>query len=581
MKANFHPKVLWLGMNDAYANLPFIQKYAPKYYSEVDFEISDLQNPQILSKARSVKIIRSAKIQDYTRDKKGLVIKALRSKSKTLQSLKGSDLDLHDHFPNLQQFRLLTESLSSWRAFVRLKRLKSLTIESVALEIETAENFKAFGRFKWRFWAHVVEMKSLKHLSCNFYGIITTSNYHFLQKLSSFWGFLSSLKTLTLDLNFLEDQNFEAFNLDQLYQHVSILRAKELSPSVFTRFLGNFQCYQNLQELSILQVMILEENEKPQPALVCLKNFYILSKLRTLELSFDFSAEKDFTSFLENFSLPLNIQNIRLSFQELTLDDVQATISSDLYSQFCQKWKDLPDLNSLSFTFFESSNVDSFKEFNLILPILKTISRLTSLYFSSSNDIGVESKANLISFQCLWDSIQHLQPTLETLYLESAFISIQNTQIEAPSEAMKHLSICGKIIGEDQMLNLFKLFSHDASCKPQLFLEALTPTSKKELIRLLKGFRYIPSHINACININMTSLDARDVISVFCNDDNTLKIRNKGNLKLCLSNTPKLKQSNLDRIVNAFEKNGTLDCLQISDQGGNILFSGENWDEIS
>ncbi len=572
MKTNSHPKVLWLGMNDAYANLSFLQKYAPKYYSEVDFEIADLQNHQILSKTRSVKIIRSVKIHDYTPNQKGLVIKAFRNKSKTLQRLTGPDIDLHERFPNLQQFRLFSEDLSSWRAFLRLKHLKSLTMESAALDIETAGDLKAFGRLKWRFWVHISEMKSLRYLSCNFYGIITISNYHFLQKLATFWRFLSAKKTLTLDLNFLEDQTFEAFDLDQLYQQVNVLKAKELSPSVFTRFLGNFQCYQNLQELSILQVLILEENDKPQPALICLKNFGILNELKTLELSFGFSAEKDFFSFLENFALPPNIQNIRLSFHELTLCDPQTMISSDLYSQFCQKWKNLPKLSSLSFTFFESSNVDSVAEFNLILPILKIISRLNSLYFSSSNEIGLKTKADLINFQHLWDSISHLRPTLEILYFESDFISLKNTKIEAPSEALKNLSICGKITrGEDHVLkNLFNLFSNDNS---RLFLEAFSPTSKKKLIRLLKDFRFLPSHINACITINMASIDHKDVASILCSD---LKIRYKENLKLGLSNIPKLK---LEKILDVFEKTETLCCLQISERG-NILFSGENWDHI-
>jgi hypothetical protein len=580
-KKIFHTKVLWLGMNDNYDNLSFLQKYAPKFYSKVDFEISNLQNHQILSKTRFIKIIRSAKIQDYTSYKKGLVMRALRNKSKTLQRLKGSDLDLHKNFQNLQQFRLLTGSLSSWRALLSLQHLTSLTIESSSLEIETAGNSKAFERFKWRFWAHIPEMRNLKRLSCNFYGIITTSNYHFLQKLGTFPRFLSSLNTLTLDLNLLEDHTFEIFNLDRLSQQVNILRAKELSSSVFTRFLGNFQTYKNLHELSILQVMILEESKNPLPALVCLKNFHTLNELQSLELSFDFSDEKGFGIFLENFSLPPSIKNIRLSFQELTLDEFQATSSSDLYFQFCQKWKNLPHLNSLSFTFLESSNIGPFAELNLILPILKIISRLTSLYFSSFNELGVETTPNIINFQHLWDEIQHLRPTLETLYIESALVSIENTQIEAPLGAIKTLSICGKIIGEDQMLNLFKLFSNDPSCKSRLFLGSLSPTSKEDLIHLLKDFRYFPSHIGTCININLASLEAKDLISALCSGDQSLRIRHKENLRLSLSSIPNLKQSKLDKIVDAFEKTGISCCLQISDRGGNILFSGDNWDEIS
>jgi len=578
MKANYHPKVLWLGMNDAYDNIPFLQKYAPKYYSAVNFEISDLQNRQILSKARSVKIIRSAKIQDYTPDKKDLVIKALRSKSKTLQSLKGSGLDLHDNFPNFQHFRLLTESLSSWRAFLSLKHLKSLTIESSALEIETAGNLKAFGRFKWRFWAHVLEMRSLKHLSCNFYGIITNSNYHFLQKLGTFQRFLSSLKTLTLDLNLLEDQTFEDFNLDQLYQQVSILRAKELSPGVFTRFLGSFQYYQNLEKLSILQVMILEENEDVQPVLACLKNLCTLTELKSLEFSFDFHTGKDFAIFLENFSLPPNIQDIRLCFHKLALGDPQAVISSDLFEQFCQKWKNLSHLNSLCLTF-----LDSLPELNLVLSILKVVPKVISLYYSSSNDLAIENPKNTINFQYFWDSIQHLQPTLEILHLESCSISIKETQnIQAFSScALKTLSLCGKIIGENQILNLFKLFSSSDPCESQLLLEGVLPTSKENLASLLNDLRCIPRNIRTCVNINMIQIAAQDMMAVLCSNDQLVKIRNKENIKLTFSNTLKLKQSNLDKIVTAFEETGILCCLQISDQGGNILFSGDNWDKIS
>jgi len=584
LQDNFPTKVLWLGMNDAYDNLPFLKKYAPKYYSKVDFEIADFQNHQILSKTRFIKIVRSAKLQDdIYLGKEGLVLKALGNKSKFIQKFKDPDLDLHYYFPYLQHFSLSLENLSSWKAFLSFKCLKSLTVESSALELETAKTSKALGLLKWRFWIHLPEMKNLRHLSLNFYSSITCSNYQFLQKLATFQKFLSSLKSLTLNLNSLEDTTSQLFNLDQLYQHVTVLRANELSSGVFTRFLGNIQNYKNLRELSILQAMIMHRDESLLPFFVCLKDLQSLSQLTSLELCFDFSDSQCFTLFLQNFSLPGSIKNIRLSFQELHLDDPQATISSESFLQFCQKWENLSNINSLHFTFLDSSNLDTLSELNLTLSVFKAISKLTSLYYSSSNDLGMKNPKNHINFQFFWDSIQHLQPTLETLYLESCFISIKEIQnIQALSScALKTLSLCGKIIGENQMLNLFKLFSSDPSRESQLFLEGVSPISKENLTSLLKDLHSIPRNIRTCMNINLIKIAAKDMIAVLCNnDDQILKVRNKENIRLNFSNTPKLKQSGLDQIMKMFEEAGLVCCLRISDQKGDVLFSGDNWDKI-
>jgi len=592
LKANFHTKVLWIGMEENYDNLPFLRKYAPKYYSKVDYDISDFKNNQVLFKTRLIKILRSANIQEYTNDKKELLLKALKSKSKCLKKLTGLDVDAHYYFPHITQYTLSVGSLSSWKSFLSMRDLKSLTIEFSLIEsensAEAAQNTKAILCLNWRFWAHLSEMKKLSHVYCNVHSIIDSSICRFLEKFGTRQErFLSSLKTFSLFLNLLEDKisSNETFNFEQLLRHVTSFKTNELTSSIFTRFLGDVQVYKNLDELNILQVMNISEGANPQGLFKCIKNVQFLGELKTLELCLDFSSFQDFTSFLESFSLPVGIKNIRLSFNGLNFDDDLGSISGEkstlfekkkFYANFYDRWKNLQNLHSLSFTFLESPNNNPQSELSFILPVLKSLSRVTSLSYSSWSDIEHENKENLINFQSLWNSLVHLRSTLEILYFESSFISIQDITFENQDEscALKTLSLSGTIIGENKLLNLFKLFGNYKLQTCQLFLEGLLIRSKEYLEGFLMELMQIPREVRTSLDVNLAKIDSKDLIEALCSKD--LKIKQKETVKVRLSNTPRLTQSSLNQILKSFEKSEISCCMKISDRKGKVLFLGDN-----
>jgi hypothetical protein len=558
-------------MNPANDNLSFLIKYAPKYYTKIEFDIDDFKSNRIMSKIRLTKVVKSVTIHEYEPEKKGILLRALNTKSKLLKKVKGLDADIEKHFPYTTKCQLLIQSISSWQVFSNLLRIESLTIES---NPEETESSKALQSLKWRFWSHLPKLTNLKKLQLRLHCQIDPALQDFLTKLATFQPFLSNLKIFSLFINVAEITEMPNFHIEGFYKHITSLQVCELPYDTFNKFFENLELYENLRTLIILQTT---DNFSPIE-IRTFQKIKTLKHLENLELSLDLSSTRDLEIFLQNFSLPKAINRVQLCFHAVNLSNFISNDNpcenNELFVSFCQKWRDLQNLHTLSLSFFETKNSNPLFEIYLLLAILKNLSRLTSLYFSSWHDSEKHLENVPINFNDIWRSIDHLKPTLKTAYFESPFILIQDLEHEDKS-ALQTLGLCGTVTGDIKLSNIFKLLKNSLE-KSQLILEALLIEKKESLAYILKELYYIPENMNITLNINVKKISQRDFVDVIC--QGSLKIRHKDNLKLNFSNIPKINSDDFEKTLESLDTNGTLDCVKISDQRGNDLFLGENWE---
>jgi len=572
-KIPMQPKVLWLKMNPAYDNLSFLIKYAPKYYTKIEHDIDDFKSNRIMSKIRLTKVIRSATINEYEQDKKGILLRALNTKSKLLKRVKGLDPHVEKRFPYTTKCHLSIQNVPSWQVFSNLLHIESLTIES---NPEETESSKALQFLQWRFWSHLPKLTNLKKLQLRLHCEIDPAMQNFLAKLATLQAFLSNLQVFSVFINLVEITDPQNFHIEGLSPHITSLQVCELPFDTFKKFLENLELYKNLRKLVILRTTNNFCPIEKQIFIPTFQKIQSLKYLENLELSLDLSSNQDLEIFLQNFSLPKSLKKVQLCFHAVNLSNFDPYENNELFISFYQKWRNLHHLHTLSVSFFETKNSNPLFEIYLLLAILKNLSRLTSLYFSSWHDSEKHLETVPINFNDIWRSIDHLKPTLKTAYFESPFISINDLESEDKS-ALQTLGLCGTVKGDIKFSNVLKLLkSPENSQKSQVLIEALLIDRKESLGKILRELYYIPENMNITLNVNLKKISPRDFVKAVC--QGPLKIRHKNNVKLSFSNVPKINPDAFGKILQNLETNGTLDCVKISDQRGNDLFLGENWE---
>jgi len=593
-KGSFKTKVLWLKMNEAYDNLQFLVKYAPKYYTKVDFDVSDLSKAKVLQKTRATKIIRAAGIHSYNNNKQGILMRALKMKEKYIKQIEGVKVDTVKKFSCINKLVLCLQDYFSWRAFFHLIHLETLTLETYSLSTGSPlfQNQKLTRYLDWRFWKHASDkFKKIKFVYCHFYNQLGPELEKFLMKLSGKQNFLSSLSSLMLHFNYIGNPVSKELDLNQLYKFTKSLKVHECSSKTLQYFLEGLNQFQNLQDLSILKAV--EEIHRAESMDLCsLSNLENLKKLENLEVSLNLNLTHNLKSFLEYFTLPASIVNIKLNFHEVglkkLLNDENVELSQEVFEnnalhvKFCKTWKNLNNLNSLSLSFIEVENESPLWELYFVTPILRQLSTLSSLYYARWCDSESENK-EVVDFNYFWDSISHLKASLKVLYMETAAISLDNfplTRTEESGYALKVIGLCGNVAGDSKVQNITRLLDIKPSQteqKAQLEIESLVIDSKESFEGFLRGFSNVPRDVILTLNCNMSKISGRDFVNTLSKFAS--KIPRRRQIKISFCNVPKIKESFLKRLLEGLEVCGILDYIKISDQRGRMLYAGTNWYE--
>lgn len=577
---------LWLKMEDQFDNMAFLRKYAPKYYTKVDYDLTGLQKPNILNKIKAFKVIRQVKIKNYSSNKKNLFLKALKPKRKLIQNIEGPHrLPILHYFPLLNSHSLNVLSLRSWRTFVHLTHIQKLKLDFKMSSIKCLEELhqgKAGHYLQWRFWKHIMKLKTLKSLYLHICHKIDHFLYTFLERLSAQ---TSSLEDSTLFLNYIEDPDLShTYDFSNIFRQVTTLKVHELSNCMSQKLLSHLGDFEKLQNLSIIKTMKgPEEINQPMDF-----NFFTsmkkLKNLHTVEFLINLDAQTDLLNFLKAFNLPQSLHTTKLIFHEIDWNSLTFNKKIPIeqipsYLEFCEKWKSLTNLESLTVCFIESQPDDSNFNYNFVASFLKQIPNLSKFYYANSNELLTKVK-NPLDFNVITQSISHLQSSLTTLYIETPSISLENFNRIPLYEAgtLKKLGLCGNITGDTRLPEILSLSQNELGkngAKFNIELESLLVDSKESFAQLLKGLSHISKGSCISVEIDMRKVDFEGFVKTLCGAIPYLKKRNFS--KLSFSNLKDINKGIRREMTSILKNYEISNCIKISDRKGEIIFLGDSF----
>lgn len=570
MSRPFPNTLVWLRMDELYENTQFLLKYLPKYYTKVEFQASELQDGRVRSKAKRIKIIKSLNIKDYSNRTKTRILNIFQTHKHTIKSINLSDPTLLPFFPQLSKYTLNAKSFLSWKGFKHLTEINVLTLEFSTILWRSLghQSHRALRHFEWNFWNHLTMLKNLKHFHLQIYNKFDDQVHNFMNRLNRQTLFLISLKTLTLFLNSLEMNVPNEFSFINIFKQMTALKIHEAAFQTLQCVLKYIDTFQNIRSLSIFKTVKGVDEDEGMVNLEFLQYLQNLPMLKTLDMAWNFSMESCLNHFLKFFTLPKNIRSIKLNFCETRWDTIIPAIKGldmkkdnpfgnhELCCNFYKNWEQLVQLESLSLCFAEVGNC-SLPSLYFIIPLLEGLSKLEMLYYASwySMETG---KKKALDFNFFWQTIQHLKPTLKKVYIESFAISLRNlsTNGESVFSNLEELGLCGYVLGDNHVKDLFKLFrgrSVQISKKFLLEIERLVIDNQDSFIHFLDSLLFAPKSLNLAVNVDSRNIPPNDFIDHVCSK--IPLIQKKGLIQLNFSNVAQLNPDQMEALQQLINEN--------------------------
>jgi len=417
--------------------------------------------------------------------------------------------------------------------------------------------------------------------------------YNFLEKLSSQDHLLSSLQDSTLFLNYIEDSDLShSYKFSKIYQQITTLNVHELSTTMMSRLLTHLGDFEKLENLSIIKTMKGPEDIHKSMDFTFFSHMQKLQNLHVIELLITLDTKTDLFTFLESFALPQSARTVKLIFHEIDWNSLafdgnnNNTSAANLlqstpqYLTFCQKWKNLTQLDSLTVCFVESEADDANFNFNFVASFLKNIPNLSKFYYANSNECSIKSK-NSIDFNLITQSISHLKSSLTTLYIETPAISLSNfarIPSHETSTVLKKLGLCGTITGDTHLPEIFSLSHNELGkngAKFNLEVESLVVENKESFGQLMKGLSHVSRGLSISMEVDMRKVIFQDFVKGLTG---TIPYLNKRNFsKLSFTNLKEVKSGVLKDLVGVLKRYEVANVMKIMDRKGETIFLGENF----
>ena len=527
-------KLLWLKMDSSYENMQFLLKYFPKYYTNTEYEIHELQDPRVFHRTKCLKYIRSVNIKSYTTSNKFYILKAFKKHKGHITSFIVQDKSIVSWFPKVSEFTINTQDLSSWKSLLRFLKINKLTLEfSGNYEVPKSENTIRY--FHEAFWRHLVKLRELKSLHLKFSNSHEKELDQFLTKLNTLEYFLGSLNKLEISLNHLEIPKPFVFAFPNIFNYMTSFKANEVSSVSLENILENITTFKSLTSLQIIKTS-RALNDQGGNKYTFLRDLEHLEKLKSLKISVNLNSFQHFQNFLENFSLPKSLISLKLGFLEILWTNILSPKSHEntmkenpfegikICQRFYSQWENLHKLSQLSLCFTEVDN-SSRTALYFSAPIFKKLQKLQALSFSNWSSLK-NVKKKPIDFNQLYSSISHLFSTLKCLQVDSYAISIRNftffENLNKPN--LYEFNLSGFILGDTNLKELYKLIPRNkeisSSCiiddfQPQKSLEfdRIIVDNEDSFISLLQDLQYIPHYANVTLNFDVRKIPSEKFIT--------------------------------------------------------------------
>jgi len=548
----------WSTMSSNPNEIPILLKRQPKLFHKIHFSPSDIHKHKIFSKIRALKIVKSLTISDYEPNDKPLVLSAFKSQRKCLTELNIKDPGLLKHFPRISNYVLCSKMLDSWRVFLQLNHLKTLTLDCPyiknTMHLGMKKKVGEIRSFYWRFWQHLARQRFLKNFHIHIFNKIEKEMLGFLRRLDNV---KLALESFTLFLSHLDLEADVDLGLENVYKELTCFKIHESSFITMQKFLKYLGKFERLESLDILKNLLHAEDGRQLADFGYLSSFAQLNQIKNVEILINFGSGQNFLNFLEHFSLPESILSLKLSFYEadwinlfpdhkyqlLNLKDLNAFEHNSLYlEQFYSKWESLKNLKSLALCFCEKTSSMT-PSLYFTTPILKRLTALKSFYFGNwlshfNNAPAQPEKIKALDLHYLWEALKHMKGSLKKLTVDSSAISLRKFSGDNEERfSLEELGLCGLVVGDIYLENLSKTLDRTASSS-LMEVESVIVDNKGTMQRLMEILMGVSKRAQVAVTIDVRNINSEDFMLVVT--ESLVKIKNKSNIKIGFNKIPEL-----------------------------------------
>jgi len=498
-------------INLLYDSDTFVLRF-PKYCKSLILRRKTIHNPKCNGKLKRCQRLSSIKLSGFDQAPLKPMLKILQSQRKYLSYLKGFVPEAIRFCPKVKNYQLDLLSSASWRVLSHLKDLEKIVLtipykDELQKELITfivskrsdwyremtreggLSNVANIQEYFWKVWLvqnqkklwckrlmnqmilHLSKLKHLKVLKIRGRSFNSRVLSLVMGKLNQQRDFLKSKKKISVDVSLTSsgDLASEDFRYPNLYGHITKLRIGDAILPAAHYVLSDMGRFENLRFLEIDKKRYERLEYETQKRGVNFEMFKCLEGLKKLEkisMGIVLGLAEHLKFFLETFSLPKNIESIKLTLHSVTWKDVLQELEMNLeeknpfersscFVNFFNRWRNLDKVKDLHIIFKETNDLEV-PTMYFLNSLMQRLSTLKTLNYINESADGIEKKEDF-DFGLFWNSIKNLRQSLRTIKIHDKSITLQSFEGDAEEMAqLENLGIYGEMKGYnglDKMIN--------------------------------------------------------------------------------------------------------------------------------
>jgi len=579
---------------------PLFKKYAPKYARNVQIIRNDCPkatNPRLkclyslslylygsqygqkyrLAQSRVFKIIKHHK--KYIRHCEGIHITPHLIKE--LPQLCSYEFDF-SHRKSEEEYRILI--------FCRMLKRLSLNLKYVYFPSEVNSVAPTLKKNQYRMLRALVNMRSLKELSLKLSNESSVFLFTFLQVLGSCPLFLSRLNYFYINTLSYSQLNLTEDFSDDVNVRMALRFVTDLAMPDRTLFEKRVFDHELLRNLTSLVMAIKASYTCNEAAIRKLSSLKLLPRLKDFDLDFLLYSKRMEKAFLESFSLPNEIETVRLILTGFVWKDLSLKLTKEnrriieecfekhpRFQKFYSEWTSLSSLRTLKLTI---NNRDPERKcpaltLKFAMGILRHLKSLKSLKYENEyttyKDEKLSSKILPMDLGVFWESLKNSKKTLENLEIKVPDMNFfskkgMHTDLVGGFERLKSVEISGEIYWARNFGDFLSLIAKKSKEKVSINVIYLCFKEEKYLNDFFENMVEIPNNLEVELGLDISELNCSNWLENFCGF--VARLRVEGILKLKIKEVRVESIKEVDRIQKSVFENPVFEELIIQGEKG-------------
>lgn len=542
-----------------------IQKYFPKYIRHLAVDIKSLDDGRIIRRLKSIKVIHSITSLGIRSSSKSFILNLLQGKRRYIRCLRGFNQDISKYFHSLSHINLKVYIFNSWRSFLFLRNMKTLSLnfdKDFYVGDKMAKK-KIAKKLRWRLKTHLMHLNTLQNLQLVYSDYTRFFAYIILRFLNDLPQFLERLKVLKIDVARSRYIEIDSYNvqLQRIFKCINEVSIGNISSLTSDYLIRNMKHFANLVNLHLSFVKLEDEDGIQAWSFERLKSLKDLCRLTVLDLEVYLHSKKLFISYLQNLRFPESLESVTFAVREFAWETIfpfkfnlpkkesNPFEEHETFRAFYKNWEELKNLQCLNFYMKDTSKHSVWNDY-FTTPILRRIPNLNKLCYTSQFTKTPQRTKIPLNLALIWNSIQHLSTSLETLHIEDFAISLRRFKDVGILVGLLDLNMQGLILDDDnnfpQFLKIFYKNNKNSAKSAILRVGSIVASKGTHFNRILESLEDVPRSMFLSLRVDAKKVCSKTVMKNIYQFIE--KARIKGSILLTITNVNRIKTTELNAV---------------------------------